>query len=457
MTGTARTEDLAAEEPALVIERPGMRSFVPVAADGVVLGRGGQCDVVVAEPLVSRLHARVLRVGGRFVLEDPGSRHGTFANGMRVTRHTLAMGDRIRLGGAFDWRFTFTRHDEPAPTPPLCGLERSSRRSLELLLDVYAVLPLSLDLDAVLGIIMDSAITLTAAERGYLMLREPDGSFRVRVARAMGRDAEKGAAVVSRTVVDRCLELRRPVILDRSSPGTVTSLSSSLRLAAWTRVISVPLVVKGEVIGALYLCTNGATQPVDESPDVVLMAFASQAAVSLQNARLYQLATRDGLTGLALRGHFEACLREALAAPEHAGAALSLLMLDVDHFKRVNDRHGHLAGDDVLREVASLLAREARGTDIVGRYGGEEFVILAPTTDGAAAVALGRRIRLSLRSLAHDIVSERVTVSIGVATVVAGHGVTAEVLLGAADQALYRAKREGRDRVCASLPLLPLG
>jgi len=164
--------------------------------------------------------------------------------------------------------------------------------------------------------------------------------------------------------------------------------------------------------------------------------------------RARELARTDELTGLANRRAF---LEQGTAALDQAlryGRPLSLVMCDIDHFKPINDTHGHAAGDAVLRAVAERLRRAARAADIPGRIGGEEFALLLPETGANAAVTLAERLRRDVGALAvfHDGVVLRFTCSFGVAQ----HSATMErlgALLGAADKALYRAKALGRDRV----------
>jgi two-component system, cell cycle response regulator len=178
--------------------------------------------------------------------------------------------------------------------------------------------------------------------------------------------------------------------------------------------------------------------------------FAAHGALAMRNARLHsELVARaqtDGLTGVANRLTFDRTLAEELARVERQGVSLSLLLCDLDHFKEVNDTHGHQAGDQVLIETAAVLQTQTRPYDTVARYGGEEFAILLPDTDAAAAAELADRLR---RAIAVDVTTVRVTTSIGVATT-PGSASDAGGLIGAADTALYQAKHEGRDRVCSA-------
>jgi diguanylate cyclase (GGDEF)-like protein/PAS domain S-box-containing protein len=179
--------------------------------------------------------------------------------------------------------------------------------------------------------------------------------------------------------------------------------------------------------------------------------------------QLAQLARTDALTGLANRRAFDETLTREWARASRLNNCVSLLVVDVDHFKKFNDHFGHQVGDDCLREVAcSLRAAVKRPTDLVARYGGEEFALILPDTDQAGALDVAKRILAEIAAvgLPHPKsgTSDRVTVSIGVATAIATRGGTMrmpEGLLQAADSALYKAKASGRNRVETGLLLSP--
>jgi diguanylate cyclase (GGDEF)-like protein len=155
------------------------------------------------------------------------------------------------------------------------------------------------------------------------------------------------------------------------------------------------------------------------------------------------------LTGLYNRRYVHVRLETELRRSARVGDGLGLVIFDIDHFKLVNDRHGHLAGDAVLRAAAQALAEHLRPYDLIGRFGGEEFVILAPSTTLNGAVALAERARQVLRELVVPGVPLRISASFGVAAAVRGEP-DAETLVRQADAALYRAKAAGRNRVEAA-------
>ena len=163
----------------------------------------------------------------------------------------------------------------------------------------------------------------------------------------------------------------------------------------------------------------------------------------------------DVLTGLHNRRYLQERLRGELASARRSQTPLACLLLDADHFKRINDEHGHLAGDSVLRELASRISSEIRANDIGARFGGEEFAVLLPATPANVAAKLGERIRENVSRTPIELSggqSIRVTVSVGVSSVVPSPETTdlagiGERLIADADNALYRAKSDGRNRV----------
>lgn len=182
--------------------------------------------------------------------------------------------------------------------------------------------------------------------------------------------------------------------------------------------------------------------------------LAQQQALQTANAQLERLSQTDGLTQLANRRQFDSALAREHAHCRRTGAPLSLLMIDVDQFKRVNDDYGHAKGDDCLRAVARALERGVtRATDLAARYGGEEFACLLPNTDLESACAVAERIRAEVEALglnnAHA-AAPHLTVSIGVATLQGGEYSETELVVRA-DAELYAAKQAGRNRVCTTV------
>lgn len=184
----------------------------------------------------------------------------------------------------------------------------------------------------------------------------------------------------------------------------------------------------------------------------LLTVLAAEMAAPLHMTALHEdaqrLARTDALTGLLNRRAFLDALERERSRAERHGGAMSLVLLDVDHFKRINDQHGHAAGDLVLRGIAEALLRVARGSDYVARWGGEEFVLALPQTGGAGALVAAERLRVGVQRALHKVqpgTDLRVTASVGVASGESPWGLTP--LIASADEAMYLAKQRGRNRV----------
>ena len=183
-----------------------------------------------------------------------------------------------------------------------------------------------------------------------------------------------------------------------------------------------------------------------------ILKFISHASVEARyHEEVYQLATHDALTDLCNRRHFLELLDKEIARAERHGRPLALAIVDVDHFKRVNDEHGHIAGDGVLKQIAEVLRAHVRGEDIAARIGGEEFAVLLPEESPDAARAFAERLREAIAAAAFAPGGEprRMTVSIGLAGLSTARA-TRTALMRAADEALYAAKEGGRNLVCSA-------
>lgn len=224
-----------------------------------------------------------------------------------------------------------------------------------------------------------------------------------------------------------------------------------------------PLLRQGELIGCLSLGAADLDRFRPEHGVEFLSRLAAVVAMCLENMRNHELlklvGLTDPLTDVRNRRYFEQRCQEEIAFACRYDAPLSCMFVDIDKFKRINDRLGHQAGDAVLSSIARLIKAQLRGSDVLARYGGEEFVILLPQTGGGHAADIAERIRAAVAARLVEPVpgGERllVTVSIGVASLAGGNReadavALAEGLVAAADQALYQAKENGRNRVVCS-------
>ncbi|MBD2072720.1 diguanylate cyclase [Phormidium sp. FACHB-592] len=223
----------------------------------------------------------------------------------------------------------------------------------------------------------------------------------------------------------------------------------------------VPLRVSADVWGSLGLVRDAVSSSWQEWEVVLLQTIADQLAIAIQQAELYQqlqtanealtrLATTDSLTQIANRHHFDASLQSEWQRLTRSQQPLSLILCDIDFFKRYNDTYGHLAGDRCLAQVAQVLQESIRrSTDLAARYGGEEFAILLPNTPQTGAATIAQRLLHQLQQihLPHEAsgVAAHVTLSLGIASLVPNQDTTPQSLIQAADQALYQAKAGGRN------------
>jgi len=213
------------------------------------------------------------------------------------------------------------------------------------------------------------------------------------------------------------------------------------------------MVNEGRTLGVLAL-GNPARRHRDDKRMIKLVADLG--ALALVNQRMFNAleltANRDSLTGLGTKRFLNMKLGELIHRSEQNHEPLSVLIFDIDHFKRFNDTHGHLAGDECLKKVASLMREQVRADDIPARYGGEEFVVVLPSTNKEDALRIAEKIRRGIESHTFDLPTGRgvrVTISGGVASL-SVDGSNTQELLSAADRALYTAKEAGRNRVMAS-------
>ncbi len=218
--------------------------------------------------------------------------------------------------------------------------------------------------------------------------------------------------------------------------------------------LAVPLLIPGRFIGALVVGGKGDGQPYPSEEQDLLTLLAHHVASVFENARLFESATYESLTGLLRREAILEELDRELERAQRYGRPLTLAMADLDYFKEINDRYGHLAGDTLLKAISQAAGDGLRSTDMIGRYGGEEFLVVLPETDIAGAVSVAEKIRALVQKTAvpmEDGTVVQVTISIGLASLCGAPPrearLTARDLIAAADRSLYEAKNGGRNRV----------
>jgi len=354
-------------------------------------------------------------------------------------------------------------------TDPATGPDRRNARGvterLKQLIAIGIALTSERDLSRLLERIVAEARHFTNAETGTLFLRDGD-VLRLAVTLDDARlDAPGGCARHPRA--SEPLPLTRPSLAGyvalngqlvnlphahHVTPGQPEALDGRLDAMFRDRagsVLVVPLQeAKGDVLGVLQLLNArdeaGRVVPFAAELEALVQALASQAAVSVRNARLEELSFKDPLTGVYNRRYFALRLEEEARRHARFGEPLSLVLLDLDRFKSINDELGHRAGDDTLREAAQLIVTGSRSFSIVTRYGGDEFAVLLVNTPKSGAVKYARRIKDVVER--HRFGHGPLTVSVGIAGL--PEDVTcSDDLVPAADRALYAAKRAGRNLI----------
>ena len=236
--------------------------------------------------------------------------------------------------------------------------------------------------------------------------------------------------------------------IDDLQSADVASDGAGHGIRSW---LGVPLFMYGECEGVVAVQSSrvGAFRVEHQR---LLESLALQIAAALQNAHLYELAMVDGLTGLFVRRYFDARIEEEIERSKRYGSPFSVVMMDVDDFKKLNDTYGHLVGDRVLKAIANVVKAQMRGVDTAARYGGEEISVILPRTEMVGAYALAERIREAVAELRITTDEDPpkvlgVTASLGCAAFPESKAETGEDLVRRADRALYRAKKTGKNRV----------
>jgi diguanylate cyclase (GGDEF)-like protein len=245
---------------------------------------------------------------------------------------------------------------------------------------------------------------------------------------------------------DACLAVRlaRP---HSGAPGDTALLTCDVCGKSADRRTCVPSLVGGEVIGSVLVEHHDPLGEGDVAQVIDSVDVAAPVIANLRNLAIAELrAATDGLTGLPNQRAVHDTLKRMVAQAGRTVSPLALVLFDLDHFKQINDTFGHGRGDDVLAAVGDVAAHTVRGSDFVGRLGGEEFAVMLPGTDREGARRVAENLREALRSLTVTGIDREVTASFGVA-VLPDDAPEAQALLRAADRALYQAKANGRDRV----------
>ncbi|MCX7921589.1 MAG: sensor domain-containing diguanylate cyclase [Clostridia bacterium] len=329
--------------------------------------------------------------------------------------------------------------------------EKQKRVLIEKLQEISSVLTSTLDLREVLKRLLDSLGSMINYDQATVMLKQGERLHLMAVHGYKERSAVVGddISIEDIGVLKEVIRRGKPVLIEDLEKHA-DNKGEYFNTVDTRSLLAVPLISKKGIIGILTLDSSTPGFYGDYEMEISL-AFAGQAGIAIENATLFtevkKLATTDSLTGLFNRRYFYEQAGLEFHKLKQQKIPLSLFMVDVDYFKKVNDTYGHSTGDEILRGVAERFLRVLRMEDIVGRYGGEEFVALLCGTDSAEFVA--ERLRKSIAGepfLTQEHGLLNITVSIG-ATIVDHETDTLDSAIKRADEALYDAKRNGRNRV----------
>jgi diguanylate cyclase (GGDEF)-like protein len=331
---------------------------------------------------------------------------------------------------------------------------RRRRYDLEALAKMASSLEKVSEARDVAGTLLSNLVDAFGFGRGTVLAKLGND---VSVLAAHGDGVLKEAALLSADpVLLEAWQGRRTLLVasfDHESNPTLSNLMPNGR-----NVVVVPLTAEGGSVGAVVLeHGSGMGGRIERRVVSTVERFCSHAALALRNAslvdQLRDMAATDGLTSVANRRTFEAALEVEITRAARSGSSVSLVLIDIDHFKALNDTHGHQAGDEVLRTVARALKDQSRAFDTPARYGGEEFAVIMPGCDVVDAERSAERFRNAVGRLGG---SAPVTVSTGVATFPV-HATDADSLVERADGALYESKNAGRNRTTVAHPTLAEG
>jgi diguanylate cyclase (GGDEF)-like protein len=335
------------------------------------------------------------------------------------------------------------------------GLDRVEETSalLDNALEVSTLLAGTLEAGAVYDRLTEFVARVLRADRVSVILTDRQRRS-ARVVSAIDRGEPRHdltIALADYPEIQTALDDRVPVVITRAgkNPRMSTVRSALPPRARSSSILVVPILEAESSRGVLFVRLEETRRDFAEQEVKLCRILAEVAGRALQRADAYaevaEAARRDPLTGLFNVRAFHRALAEEIERAERTGSSFSLLMIDVDFLKRVNDRFGHLAGDQVLKRLAEVLINQVRGIDTVARYGGEEFAVLLPETGNERALVVAERLRSRVAATGHEELLDPVTISIGVATC-PDDAVTPTDLLHKADVALYASKFNGRNR-----------
>jgi len=388
------------------------------------------------------------------------------ARGFTAPLSNLIDGARHISSGDFEHRIIPMSSDEIGDLTTTFDEMRVNLRTTKADLD-YRILQLStlyevgkaisseLDFRKLQNMILEIVVKVIKAEKGSLMmLDDAEKTLTIGVAIGLSEEIARDTRLeVGESVAGWVVKNRKPLFVDNVETDPIFQSIKKKNVRTGT-LMSVPLTVKDKILGTLNI-SKSLPESFSDRDFELFINLANQAAIAIDNARLYRYAVTDEMTRLYNHRYFQQRLDEEIQRADRYENHVSLVILDVDHFKKFNDTFGHPEGDRVLKTVARLIEKNVREIDIPARYGGEEFVIICPEKNGEGSLTPAERIRTAIEGYDFRINGEHVpiTVSLGVCCYPDAASSKAD-LIQKADAALYYSKENGRNRAALFNPIM---
>jgi diguanylate cyclase (GGDEF)-like protein len=472
--------------------------------DSASIGRGPNNDVRIDESSVSKRHAMIFKTPKGYLIGDLRSQNGTWIDGSLIPsgkKIEIESGVPISVGNvlvsvgkplprnfasvqaSIDLGEFITECDKKSI---LEDTLMTNRRRLQQIFEISKLLMHSLETREVYDKILDSLfIHFKKLETGVILLREEDSGFLRQVASKV-RDKRRSKKIhINRSIVGQAINQSKAVMITRGSSNGEGNLLKDLEFNGIVCVICVPLITKAGILGVIYVYSSNFLQGFRKEDLFFITSISSPAAVAIENALLHdkskqsekelrrardeleakvqertselananaklrELSIRDDLTGLFNRRYLDRALEAEFIRAIRYRRNFSLLLLDIDSFKVINDSYGHMCGDAVLVKAAFLIRGCLRNSDVVARYGGDEIAILLPETDKSSATEIAEKLRHLIEGTCFEWREKtiNITSSIGLAAVPDDSIADWVDMLDKADKALYRGKESGKNVV----------
>ncbi len=333
------------------------------------------------------------------------------------------------------------------------------RRDLQMLLELYDIVTVLRNPMKILRFVVEKIADVIEVERCSIISISDADEIIVKACNDLQENTEIRLDLNRYPEIRQVIETHQAVIVnDVKSDLLMEPVRQHLAALNLNSLIVVPIIKKETVIGTLLLRTTMKLKDgISERINKLTHLVANISANALENATLFEsmksardlfeeMAIRDGLSKLYTHRHFYERLEKEFSRAVRHHEPLSLIFFDIDDFKRVNDKYGHIRGDEVIRQIGEMIREFVREIDIAARYGGEEFVILLPKTETAGAMELARRISSSIRSFRYrGMGEEQITISTGIATFPGDGQQSFTQLVDLANQLMFKSKSEGKD------------